>query len=265
MRSSRQSGSDPGSSGPTSTRSWRRDCAKSPGSATRSIFVAHHDVGGVDFWGETPKTGKIISRKEKVAEEKGDRVTLEMSLSWQSDDGKEVVREERTHRFFDLPGEELALELECRFRAAGPEVTLGITNFGFLGIRVAKTMRVHEKLGGRITNSNDGDNETGCFGQHAEWCDYSGPVPIAVEGKSTPNTLPAVACGIACFDHPKNREGGSMWHVRDDGWMGPSYNRSETTKIGEEALDVRFRLESHAGYAHEAGVAERYREWRKTR
>lgn len=238
----------------------------------KSIWIAHHDVGGTDFWGDSPRSGRIEQTGIDEREDEGPRVGARLALFWKDRDGKELLEERRRLTFFDLEGGGLALEIDCELRAARDPVELGVTNFGLLGIRVARTIRVHEGLGGLILNSLEGENEAGCFGQHAVWCDYSGPVPLALpeeapdaeKKRRDAGTLPAAVLGIACFDHPENQEGEVLWHVRDDGWMGPSLTRRKARTITrEEPLRARYRIESHAGRPWDAKIDARYRAWRR--
>ena len=235
----------------------------------KSIWVGHHDVAGVDFWGESPQSGRIVQKEVKVDKDPAERVEALLHCSWQTVSGQEVLQERRRLTFIDMPRAELALELEIELRAPGEPVVLGKTNFGLLGIRVARTLRVHEGLGGLIFNSDEAENESGCFGQHAVWCDYSGPVPLAAEKAAAREQdqeleLPAAVVGIACFDHPGNAPEETLWHVRDDGWMGPSLTRRTTRTVEKDKpLRVRYRLEAHAGRPWDALVDQRYRLWRR--
>ncbi|MBI4582513.1 MAG: PmoA family protein [Planctomycetes bacterium] len=244
----------------------------------RSIWIGHHSVSGLNFWEEEPRAGRIAVKEilEQTAE--GDRAAVLLACSWQSAEGKEMLEERRRLTFLDLPGEELALELSIELRAAAEPVTLGVSNFGLLGIRVARTLRVAEGLGGQILNSEEAENEAGCFGQHALWCDYSGPVLSGDQRKTAakaageaggsqeavgPPRLEVAVVGISCWDHPRNSEEGTLWHVRDDGWMGPSLTRTAARAITrEKPLLARYRLLAHAGRPFEARIGDRYREWR---
>src|SRR5262249_36545579 len=61
-----------------------------------------------------------------------------------------------------------------RFEASGAAVELGQTNFGFLGVRVAKTMS-ERYGGGRLANADGATGEPAIFGKASRWVDYSGP------------------------------------------------------------------------------------------
>ncbi len=238
----------------------------------KSIWIAHHDVSGASFWEESPRAGRIEQIGCAVGARAGAEVGAVLTLVWKLSDGAPVLREERRLAFFDLEHGELALEIDTELRpAAERPVTLGATPFGLLGIRVARTMRVAEGLGGMILNSNEAENEAGCMGQHAEWCDYSGPVPLSgpaagstAAGSAAGGGLPAAIVGIACFNHPANASEDTLWHVRDDGWMAPCLSREAARQIPAGGkLRVRYRIESHAGRPGTARIDERFRNWRK--
>ncbi len=235
----------------------------------KSIWIGHANVGGVDFWSESNRAGHIAVAGVEPGATGGDQVDVTLACSWRKPDGGEVIREQRRLEFHELGGGALALDLDVRLEAPESTVELGVTNFGILGVRVARTIRVHEGLGGLIFNSNEAENETGCFGQHALWCDYSGPVPLrgrtlgTSPGDEGPR-LASVTVGIACIDHPGNPGDDVLWHVRDDGWMGPGLTRAEPLSIAAgKPLRVRYRILSHAGRPWEAGLAEHASAWRR--
>jgi hypothetical protein len=123
-------------------------------------------------------------------------------------------------------------------------VELGKTNFGFLAVRVAKSLSVFFG-GGQLTDSEGRDGEPAIFGQRAQWMDYSGPV---AEG---------VTEGITFFDHPKNPRSPTHWHVRSDGWMGAAFCLSEGHTIAPDApLTLRYLLHAHRGAVHRARAAQ---------
>ena len=127
--------------------------------------------------------------------------------------------------------------------AAGAEsVELGKTNFGFLAVRVAKTLSVHFG-GGALTNSEGQQGEKAIFGKPARWVDYSGPVAVGRGAARKPVTE-----GITYFDHPTNPRYPTHWHVREDGWMGASFCMHEGLTIAADApLALRYLLHAHRG------------------
>ena len=92
--------------------------------------------------------------------------------------------------------------------------------------------------GGRLTNSNGQVTEANIFGRPSAYMDYSGPVR-GTNGVQLIN-------GITLHDHKNNPSYPSKWHVREDGWMGPSINRDAPIQITQsEALRLRYQLHIH--------------------
>jgi hypothetical protein len=149
---------------------------------------------------------------------------------------------------------EYALELQLTMRSANGSnaVQLGKTNFGFLAVRVAKSISAHFG-GGQLTNSEGQTSEEQVFGKKARWMDYSGPVAVdtgTVETGTieTGTVRKAVTEGITYFDHPDNPRYPSHWHVREDGWMGASFNMNEEYLITHDRpLVLRYLLHAHRG------------------
>jgi hypothetical protein len=154
---------------------------------------------------------------------------------WLDGNGKRLVTEERTTRLRPLAGGELFVDIELKFIATDGPTTFGKTPFGFLGVRVAKTMGVHDG-GGVIRNSEGGVGEGEILWKRARWVDYSGPI--------TPDT----ENGITLMDHPSNPRHPTYYHVRGDGWMGASFCYAEPCALAaKESLALRYRLYVHRG------------------
>ena len=85
-----------------------------------------------------------------------------MQCTWRPPGAEALLEEDRRLTFSEIAGGGLALDIDLRLRAAAKDkpVKLGDTPFGLLGIRVARTLRVEEKLGGLIYNSSEAENET---------------------------------------------------------------------------------------------------------
>lgn len=206
----------------------------------QSVWFAHHKVLGIDFWANNlPPT---IRQKEWLAYVDGDdEAVMAVKLGWfDGHDPKELLEQELivAIRPGGAPGSEAAaetlVELQSTFRPTGDMLEFGKTNFGFLAVRVAKSLSAH--FGGGIISDSEGRvGEPAIFGQRARWMDYSGPVP----GDKTE--------GITYVDHPTNPGSPTHWHVREDGWMGASACFAEpliTTKA--QPLMLRYLLHAHA-------------------
>ncbi len=95
---------------------------------------------------------------------------------------------------------------------------------------------------GTITGSDGQQNERPLFGQPNRWIDYSGPVGVGAE-----TTIE----GLTLIDHHLNPAHPAKWHVRDDGWIGPSLSRDADVPLDvSKPLTVRYLLCVHSGPAN---------------
>jgi hypothetical protein len=199
----------------------------------RSIWFAHHDVGGVSYWGENSK-GRIRQKNWLCYEDGEARCIMAVRLGWfAGEPEKEMIEQTLVAVNSPLENGEHTLELQSTFRPASGPVRLGKTNFGFLAVRVAKS--ISEFFGsGRLTDSEGRTTEKAIFGRQANWVDYSGPV------------ADGVVEGITYFDHPGNSGAPANWHVREDGWMGAAFClKSELTIEPDQPLKLRYLLHAH--------------------
>ena len=212
----------------------------------RSIWFAHHKVVGIDFWGDHSRAR--IRQKQWLAYQDGDEeAVLAVLLGWyDGHDPRELLTQELVAAVRPGPDGETLLELQATFRPTSEMLEFGQTNFGFLAVRVAKS--ISEFFGGgRLTDSEGRTGEPAIFGQSARWMDYSGPVqpPVAAADQEG-----GVIEGITYFDHPSNPDYPVRWHVREDGWMGAAVclgGPVETTRAAP--LTLRYLLHAHAGPA----------------
>ena len=211
----------------------------------QSIWFAHSDVNGHDFWANGKATQ--IRQKQWLAYQDGDKQCIMASLlGWYAENDSEQVEQEVIAALSpDGSGGQL-LDLQLTFRTVNDRpVSFGMTNFGFLAVRVAKSISVH--FGdGELTNSEGLVGEPAIFGQFARWMDYSGPVTVLDE-KDSPNTATE---GITYFDHPSNHGSPAHWHVRSDGWMGAAPCMHAALGIDPgQSLTFRYLLHAHSGGA----------------
>jgi hypothetical protein len=200
-----------------------------------SVWIAHQNVGGVDFWSDTGK-GQVVQRRVVRYEDSAEEALIQVELDWKEDTDRVLMRELRTMRVRPLANREWVLLLDHEFTA--PEaggVVLGETAFGFLGVRMTKTLGVHDG-GGVIRNSAGAVNEKEVFRKPAKWVDYSGPITAAANE------------GILLMDHPENYSHPTPFHVREDGWMGiaTTFQGAKTIEP-EQPLKLRFGLYIHSG------------------
>lgn len=207
----------------------------------RSVWFAHHDVAGVNFWGDT--THAVIRQREWLAYRDGDdEAVMACSLGWFDGSDRELMQQELIAALIPLDHGEYALELQSTFSPPQGQdaVALGKTNFGFLAVRVAKSMSEFFG-GGTLTSSEGAQHEPAIFGEKARWVDYSGPVATG-----TGESRQAAVQGITYFDHPENPRYPSCWHVRQDGWMGASFCLEEGFAVtAQSPLRLRYLLHAH--------------------
>ncbi len=214
-----------------------------------SIWVSHMDVNGVDFWADRGEkaTGRIVHQRVVRYEDGNDQVLIQVVNAWQDSSQNETLLDElRTMRFVRQPQGEWLCILDLELAAKGKVVTLGKTPFGMVGVRLAKTIGVKDG-GGRILNSEGARDEAEVFWKPAKWVDYSGP--ISAEERE----------GVTIFDHPSNPNHPSVFHVRNDGWMGASVTfDGERVIEPQKPLRLRYGFWVHSGVLDQAAIEKEF-------
>jgi hypothetical protein len=208
-----------------------------------SVWVAHHMVDGISFWGDAGKNlGRIVPQRVEQLDDADEAASLLAVNHWMNEATDETLLVERRRiEVRPLPKDEFLLIVDLQLTAPIRPIVLEKTPFGLFAVRMAKSIGVHDG-GGRIRNSAGGVNEKGLdgaegvFWKPARWCDYSGRITAAtVEG-------------VALFDHPTNPNHPTVFHVRDDGWMGSSLTFDGARTIEPATpLRLRYGLYVHAG------------------
>jgi methane monooxygenase PmoA-like len=205
-----------------------------------SVWAGYRGVNGENFW-EERKGGRLLHQGFERMEDGPLFARFVSLIHWNTQAGKLILRERRDVTVYAGEGTRL-IDFTLHFQGAEGAIVLDKTSFGFLAVRVAKSMGVFDG-GGVIRNSEGGINEPGVFWKPARWCDYSGPV-MADDWN-----------GIGFLDHPSNPHHPTPWHVRPDGWMGAAFATQEGHTIpAGQGLELRYRLYVHAGDAKEANV-----------
>jgi len=217
-----------------------------------SVWISHQSVNGVSLW-EDRTSARIAHVRVLRLEDEPKLAFVETENSWNDKAGKPLLRELRRTGTRLLPNGEWMLEIDLQFEAQEAEVTLGQTPFGIIGVRMAKTIGVHDG-GGTIRNSEGGVNEVECFRKPARWCDYSGPI-----------TETGAIEGITLMDHPMNLHHPVPFHVREDGWMGAAltFPAAHVIRPGEP-LRLRYALYIHAGAPPLSALQARWEEFTKS-
>lgn len=219
-----------------------------------SVWISHHDVAGVAFWNDAKSSsGRIVHQRVIRYEDADDEALIEVQNAWidSAAGGRVLLDEARGMRFRPQPGGQWLLVLDVALAARSEAVTLGKTPFGLVGVRMAKTIGVHDG-GGTIRNSAGGVNEAGVFWKAARWVDYSGPITRQDRA------------GITLLDHPNNPNHPSIFHVRDDGWMGAALTHEAPLTIERtRPLKLRYGLWVHAGVPSAAEIDEQFAQFAK--
>lgn len=222
----------------------------------RSLWFAHGDVNGVDFWLESRKpNGPLIKHKEFVSlASDGDSATIVTRNDWVAG-GKQVCGDQRTIAFSAPESGLRVIDFTIDLRATGGAVTLGDTKEGAFSVRVAGTMKIDAKQGGHAVN-NHGQRDKAAWGQAAAWVNYTGPAG----GK------PA---GIAILSAPSNFRPECRWHVRSYGLFAANPFGAKEFLPGEpkqgpvtieagETLTLRYVVLLHDGKLTEERIEELY-------
>lgn len=226
----------------------------------RSFWFTHGDVNGISFWHEGDRTGEIV-HKEFVKVEGGENPIIVTRNDWNGPDGKKICEDERTLTF-GVDGDSVWIDFDTTVKAAADQVTFGDTKEGCCGVRVAGTMKVDSKQGGKIVNC-EGHTDRDAWGKPAAWCDYHGPVKGNV-------------VGIAILNHPKSFRYPTYWHVRTYGLFTANpfglsnFIKAENGKGAHtlekgESFTLNYRLLIHKGDEKEGGVAEAFAKYAKTK
>jgi len=216
----------------------------------RSIWFAHHDVGGVGFWADRPVPTQQIRQEQWLAYQDGDDEALAaVRLGWFDPHAVKLMQQDLLIVLRPLPAGESWIELQSVFTTQLDPLVLGKTNFGFLAVRVAKSICARFG-GGRLRSSEGAVGEPAIFAKPAKWMDYSGPI---VGDKWE---------GITYFDHPSNPHQPTHWHVREDGWMSAAFCLNQAYSLRKDApLTLRYGLHLHAGDVDPKAADERLKQF----
>ncbi len=208
----------------------------------QSIWFAHHKVQGIDFWSNNG-TAHIRQKEWLCYRDGADEAVMAVNLDWHDGHNPQpLMTQELVAGFRMHKSGGTILELQSTFTPTSKELELEQTNFGFLAVRMAKTISAY--FGNGVITDNQGrSGEPAIFDQKADWVDYSGGVLVG-----NGDNRREIQEGITCFNHQANPNSPPGWHVREDGWMGPSACREQSLLTSQEKpLRLRYLLFGHAG------------------
>jgi len=169
----------------------------------RSMWLTHGDVNGVDFWIVGSRAGKILQRSGSASVDASGAAVVVTRNDWMMpDESKRLLSDIRRIAFHQEKGR-LIIDCDFLLKATDGDVNFGDTKEGSFGMRLAGTMKVDAKGGGKITNA-EGLTNKAAWGKKSAWVDYAGPV----DGDMV---------GVTIHDHPSSFGHPCRWHVRSYG------------------------------------------------
>lgn len=226
----------------------------------RSFWFTHGSVNGIDFWASDPlnkkkaNDGSIKETSRKILAT-GAVGILKTTDDWLDPTRKTILKDVRVMRVYDTSAARV-LDIDVTLTAAGQPVTLGDTKEGMFGLRVASSMDVKNKMGGKITNA-EGITDDAAWGKASPWVDYTGPV----DGKTV---------GVAILNHPDSFRYPTTWHVRTYGlfaanpfgWHDFGLNKSGAyTLPAGKSLRFAYRVILHEGDTASAHIADAFKSY----
>lgn len=243
-----------GPTGGKMTRSW--PMAEAPDEQHdhphhKSLWWAHGDMNGVDFWAEGKNSGKAVHGGFKDLRS-GKVGVIRSENKYVAKDGKVICTDERTMLFYDRN----RFDFEITVHASNGELVFGDTKEGTMAVRLAETMRLKGKVGKGHIVTSEGVRDGATWGKRAKWVDYYGPV----DGK---------VVGLAIFDHPSNPRHPTWWHVRDYGLFAANpFGIHDFEKKGAgagamkiapgEKVTFKYRFYMHEGDEKAGKVSDAY-------
>jgi hypothetical protein len=227
----------------------------------RSLWFAHGDINGQDFWSESDKAGKTVHQEFTLIQSGPEEGTFRSTNKLVAHDGRTIATDERTFTFYNRSDQRL-FDFEITIRATETALTFGDTKEGTMAMRLAESMRLtgpkNKPGAGHIVNS-EGVRDGDTWGKRAEWVDYYGPVGGRI-------------VGVAMFDHPSNPRHPTWWHVRDYGLFAANpfgIHDFEKKPAGTGNFEVpfgssvtfRYRFYLHDGDTTQADVAGQYHQY----
>jgi hypothetical protein len=225
----------------------------------RSLWFSHGNVNGFDFWASDPinkpsaKFGSIKETGRPTVVSGAAVGVVRTTDDWLGPDGKKVCEDERVVRFYDTTNGRV-FDFDITIKATAGPVTFGDTKEGMFGIRVASSMDVKNKKGGKITNA-EGISDDEAWGKASPWVDYVGPV----EGKTV---------GIAILNHPDSFRYPTTWHVRTYGLFAANpfgwhdfgrKDKGDHTIPAGGSIRFRYRVILHEGDTASAQLPDAFR------
>ncbi len=243
------------------TRAWPMQ--QEPGAAEdhphqKSLWFAHGDVNGVDFWTEGDNAGRIEPTEPITAEVVEHRARIVTSNRWLAPDGKVVCTDRRTHEFF-ASGALRGIDVTLVLRASHGALHFGDTKEGTMALRLPRGLCFDRAQDPGHAYTSEGKVDAAAWGTRARWVAYSGEV----DGK---------AVGVALLDHVENLRHPTWWHARSYGLLAANpFGRHDFEKAppkagdfhlaADDVLTLRYRVLVFAGPFERDAIEASWREF----
>ena len=204
----------------------------------KSVWFAHGDVNGVDFWSEK---GSIKTRRLVVDEQ---ALSVHLENDWSAGE-KRICRDETSYTF-GCTSTTRWIDFAITIFATESELRFGDTKEGMWAVRTRPGLQLTadpkngvDEVFGKASNS-EGATGKEIWGKRAKWVLY--------EGK-----LDGTSISMMMMDHPENLRHPTTWHARDYGLvaanpfglhdflMEPSGSGEHRIRQGE-SIKFRYRL-----------------------
>lgn len=246
----------------------------------RSLWFGHQFINDFDTWHEEltlierakGDAAKLAELKKSLgatehravleASSANGRAVLRVASDYVDASGNRMAEDLRTFTFSVADDGTRVVDAELVFTGVADQVTFSDAKDAGLSIRVAHSMSVEAKEGGRIVTST-GDEDEKAWGKRAAWCDFNGPV----DGKG------GEILGIAILNHPSSLRHPTPWHARAYGLFtanpfglksvaGEKEEGPVVLKKGE-SFTMRHRILFHKGDEKVGKIAEKWERYSK--
>ncbi|MGE0142056.1 MAG: PmoA family protein [Planctomycetota bacterium] len=171
----------------------------------RSLWFAHGDVNGIDFWANQ-RGGPQIRHDGFLLVPESDRShAFAAAHTWLDGQLRPVCTDRRVVRAFAArEHDQRGIDHTIHWRASHGPLMIGDTKEGSFAVRMPQAFALRGKgATGRLIDS-EGREGAAIWGKRARWIAYF----ALIRGERV---------GVALFDHPSNPRHPTYWHARDYG------------------------------------------------
>lgn len=199
----------------------------------KSLWFAHGDVNGADFWSEKAKI-----RKRTVGVLGDDKLIA--THEWLSPDDEHVICTDRTEIQFTASDRWRFIDYTITVSSVSETVTFGDTKEGTFGLRTHPALRIVDRDRKPVATAFNSRGVEGAdiWGKTAEWVHYAGQIEDQ-------------EFSITVMDHPSSFRAPTTWHAREYGLIaanpfGLSYFQKKPKGSGDlklapgEAVTFRY-------------------------